>query len=213
MPGEALWGSIVLVESLPCCGQIPQWMQTAGRDAQVIAGLSDRAFRTSTSLHLQLDGGRSLQIVDIPAPCLPPEICRAHELIAWWPKHQLYVVDVFMHEARQAYLISARDGRTTMVSAPPVLSPSGQYAIAWEPSYLIGNPLQLIDLQVDPPRVVEVTGKPACAGAGPYDGVRPDPVWLDDMRVTFTGKPMSSSDNSNAKQMLRIVDGKAQWEC
>ncbi len=213
MPAESVWGSIVLAKSFPCCEQIPQFMQTAGSDAQVVAGLPDRAFRTSTSLHLQLDGGRSLQIVDIPGPCLPAEVCRSHELIAWWPKHRLYVVDVSMHEARQAYLISARDGGVTKVSAPPMLSPSGQYAIAWEASPLIGNPMELIDLQADPPRVLEVAGKPTCPGAGRYDLIRPDPVWLDDGRVTFTGKSLSSADDPNAKQVLRIINGKPEWEC
>jgi|LNFM01.1.fsa_nt_gb hypothetical protein len=213
MPAEPVWGSIVLAESFPCCEQIPTFMQTAGSDAQVIAGLPDRAFRTSTSLHLQLDGGRSVQIVDIPGPCLPPEVCRSHKLIAWWPKHRLYVVDVSMHEARQAYLISARDGGVTKVSAPPTLSPSGQYAIAWEASPLIGNPMELIDLKADPLRVLEVASKPACPGTGRYDLIRPDPVWLDDERVAFTGKSQSNADDPNAKQVLRIVDGKPEWEC
>ena len=179
-----------------------------GRDAQMIGTLRDRASRDGPTLILQLDGNRSLRIVDDTSGEK-----RRHEMVAWWPKHRLYVVDVVMHEAREAHLISARDGRTTRVAAPPVLSPSGQYAIAWDPSPLIGNPMELIDLRSDPPVVGKVMGMPACPGAGQQHGVRPDPVWLDEQRVTFTGKSLFSADDPKAKQVLRIVDGKPEWEC
>ena len=98
-------------------------------------------------------------------------------------------------------------------SAPPLTSPSGRYAIAWDASPLIGNPMELIDLRSDPPLVREVKGKPACPGTGQQYGIRPDPVWLDNSRVTFEGKSLFGSDDPNAKQLLRIVDGRPEWEC
>ncbi|TAJ30016.1 MAG: hypothetical protein EPO67_14640 [Reyranella sp.] len=173
-------------------------------EAQSPPGVS----REGPALVLQVDGSRPVRIIDSTTGDQ-----RRHELVAWWPDHRLYVVDVVMHEARQAYLVSARDGHITTVAAPPVLSPSGRYAIAWEPSPLIGNPMELVDLRGDRPIVRKVEGKPACPGIGRQDGIRPDPVWIDGDRVAFEGKSLFSGDDPNARQVLRIADGMPSWEC
>ncbi len=56
-----------------------------------------------------------------------------------------------------AYLISERDGRTTRVTAVPVLSPSGRRAVALTSNLMAGVELNLIDLSGDPPTVLEVS--------------------------------------------------------
>ena len=95
-------------------------------------------------------------------------VARASRLWLWW----VATVPLVGALLAGATWLSARDGRTTRVAAPPVLSPSGQYAIAWDPSPLIGNPMELIDLRSDPPVVGKVMGMPACPGAGQQHGVR-----------------------------------------
>jgi hypothetical protein len=82
-----------------------------------------------------------------------------------------------------------------------VLSPSGRRALA-----LRGDgALEIIDFTADSPKVIEVSGGPRCAGAAPVT-LGPKPVWVDDSHVRFEG-------GSNAKQLLRIGAGKADWQC
>ena len=123
------------------------------------------------------------------------------------------MLHVGFYEDSMAYLISERDGRTTRVTAVPVLSPSGRYAVALLSNLMNGVDLNLIDMTADPPKVLEVTNMPTCAGAGPDSFLRPKPVWVDDAQVRFEGVSPQPGDNPNTKQLLRIGAGTAQWEC
>src|SRR4051812_37567155 len=132
-PSTLLWGSRINIDNNSCCGD----RQTPSEEeARLIESLRDRASRDGPVLSLSLAGKRAIRLVDSNTHCAD-DMCRAHKLTAYWPAQGYYVVEVTLFEGRQAYLISEREGRTTLVFAPPVLSPSGRYAIAWdyEPAY------------------------------------------------------------------------------
>ena len=201
--------SDVSIESRPCC-ELQRAVAARSPEAEVIAAIPNRAFRQGSDLWLKLDGNRSLRIIDCVAFACGASF-STHALVAWWPKHRYYVIDVVVEKGREAYLISERDGRRTSVFAPPVLSPSGRYAVAADlgPEY---DGLRIVDMSVDPPSAVEVASRPTCPGSKTLS-LRPSPVWLDDSRVGFEGKPFFGDDDPNARQVLRIVDGKPEWEC
>ena len=203
--------SDVSIESWPCC-EAQRAAAAHSPEAEVIAAMPNRSFRKGSTLWLKIDGNRSVRIVDCVAFACRGDDFRRHELVAWWPKHRYYVIDVVFDKGMEAYLISERDGRRTSVFAPPVLSLSGRYAVAANlgPDYY--DALQIIDMSVDPPTASEVTSRPTCSGNKTLL-LRPNPVWLDDSRVAFEGKPFFGDDDPNAKQVLRIVDGKVEWEC
>ena len=209
-----LWGSKMTVESEPCC-TLMQGAKAGDRsEAAVLAPLTDRALRDGPILKLKLQNGRILKITD----CADLDACeadrfRAHKLAAWWPALRYYVVHVGLYEDSMAYLISERDGRTTRVSAVPVLSPSGHYAVALLSNLMNGVDLNVIDMTADPPKVLAVSEMPACAGSGPDSFPRPKPVWIDDSHVRFEGVSPQPGDNPNTKQLLKIGAGTAKWEC
>jgi hypothetical protein len=209
-----LWGSKMTVEGQPCCTTTQSAKGADRSEAAVLAKVSDRASRDGPILRLKLQDNRSLKITD----CNDVDACEAdrfrkHLLAAWWPAQRLYVVHVGLYEDSMAYLISERDGRTTRVAAVPMLSPSGKRAVALQSNLMVGVDLNLIDLGSDPPTVLEVSEMPTCAGAGPNSLLRPKPVWVDDSQVRFDGVSPQPGDNPNTKQLLRIVDGKSQWQC
>lgn len=192
-----LWGSKMTVETGPCCTQ-PR----------------DRAQRDGSILRLRLQNNRTLKITD----CADQDACEAdrfrrHWLAAWWPAQGYYVVNVGLYEEGLAYLVSEKDGRTTRVAAVPVLSPSGRRAVALVSNLMSGVDLEIIDFSANPPRVTTVSEMPACAGSGPNSFLRPKPVWVDETHVRFEGKSPQPDDNPNTKQLLRLVDGKPQWQC
>ena len=76
-----------------------------------------------------------------------------------------------------------------------------------------GVELNVIDMTADPPKVLEVSTMPACAGAGPNSFLRPKPVWVDESHVRFEGVSPQPGDNPNTKQLLRIGDGTTEWQC
>ena len=76
-----------------------------------------------------------------------------------------------------------------------------------------GVDLEIIDLTPRSADAAKVTTMPDCTGAGPNSFLRPTPVWIDDSHVTFEGVSPQPGDNPDTKQLLRIVDGKAEWEC
>jgi len=214
---DLIWGSIVVTDDDSCCEEAKLLALESGADAALIESLRERAYRYGPVLWLKLEGNHSLKIVD-PRPsndplCLPANVCRRHYLAAWWPTHQYYVVDVGLYEGRMTYLVSARDGRTSKVFAPPVLSPNGRYAVAWDPSPAYGNGLQLIDLSGKTPRMFDITTSPSCPGTKKQLGIRPTAVWLDETRLKFEGKPLFDSDDPDAKQIIQVVDGKPEWVC
>ncbi len=202
------------IEAQPCCAPIPGAKPVDQSDAAALSKVSDRASRDGPVLRLKLQDGKTLKITD----CNDQDACEAerfriHRLAAWWPAQRLYVVQVGLYEDSMAYLISERDGRTTRVTAVPALSPSGRRAVALTSNLMAGVELDLIDLGRDPPGVLEVSEMPACAGSGPDSFLRPKAVWVDDSRVRFEGVSPQPGDNPNTKQLLRLVDGKPQWQC
>ena len=157
-----LWGSKMTIETQPCCTPSPGAKVADPSDLTVIARNADRASREGPVLRLKLQGGRSLKITD----CDDEGACEAdrfrkHRLVAWWPSLGYYVVGVGLYEEGLAYLVSEKDGRTTLVAAPPVLSPSGRTAVALVSNLMAGVDLNIIDLNVEPPKVVNVTTMPA----------------------------------------------------
>jgi hypothetical protein len=208
-----VWGSKMTVEALPCCA-LPNGTLPDKNEAAVLARLSGHAFRDKDILKLELEGGRSLKITD----CDDETACEAdrfrrHRLVAWWPASRLYVLNVPLYEGSLAYLISQKDGRTTQVAAPPVLSPSGRHAVALQSDLMNGVTLNIIDLGTTPPKVVEVEEMPTCKGFGPNSFLRPKPVWVDDSHVRFDGVSPQPGDNPDNKQLLRIGAGAPKWEC
>jgi hypothetical protein len=210
-----LWGSKMTIESQPCCtpatGSAKPVMPS---DSAVIAKLSDRAQRDGTVLRLKLQGGKSLKITD----CDDEGACEAdrfrkHRLVGWWPSLGYYVVLVGLYEESMAYLVSEKDGRTTQVAAPPILSPSGRMAVALVSNLMAGVDLNIIDLTVEPPKVIEVADMPTCAGAGDSPLLRPKPVWVDDDHIRFEGVSPQPGANPNTKQLLRLGAGAPRWEC
>lgn len=209
MPAHA--GSDVTISNEPCCEE-QRAAAALSVEGKVIATIPEQAFRENSVLWLRLGGNRSAQIVDCTAFICSVENFRRHNLVAWWPKQRYYVIDVGLYEGRYAFLVSERDGRSTPVFAPPVLSPTGRYAVAADLSPAYGNGLQIIDMSLDPPSALEVVPQPTCSGNKAMS-LRPTPVWLDDSRVAFEGKPFFDNDDPREKQVFRIVDGKPEWEC
>ena len=209
-----LWGSKMTIENQSCC-TAPKGAKAADpSEAASLTAIPDRAFREGPILKLKLQGNRTLKITD----CDDQSACEAdrfrkHRLAAWWPALGYYVVNVGLYEDGMAYLIAERDGRTTQLAALPVLSPSGHRAVALQSNLMNGVELNVVDMTADPPKVLEVSTMPACAGAGPNSFLRPKPVWIDESHVRFEGVSPQPGDNPNTKQLLRIGDGATEWEC
>ena len=206
-------GSKAEIENSACCGP-SRGAPVQMSDATVMATVSGMASRDGGVLRLKLEGNRTFKLTDcVEQPACDGEKLHWHRLVAWWPKHRTYVVAVGLYEASVAYLISARDGRALVVTAPPVLSPSGRTAVALVSDLMNGIDLEVIDLSRDPPTVAKVTAMPTCPGFSDSSMLRPKPVWIDETHVRFEGVSPAPGDNPNNKQLLRIVDGKAAWEC
>lgn len=209
--------SIAVIVNEGCCTWQKQDVPVPdSADREALEKLRDRAYRNGIVLQLQLDRDRSLKFIDntsIGDTCEGYAGCRKHRLIEYWPKHRQYIVEVALWEGRAAFLVSARDGRLTPVSAPPVLSPSGRYAVAADLSPAYGNGLQIIDLDAIPPTVLDVKTMPVCPGTKPQSWLRPDPRWLDDTRIIFEGTLDPVQFDPDVKHILRIVDGRPEWEC
>lgn len=211
--------SIAVVVQEKCCGWQSQHVPVPdSADREALAKLRDRAYRNGIILQLHLDNDRSLKLIDetsLGASCDGYDGCRKHRLIGWWPKHRQYIVDVDLWEGGKTYLVSARDGRLMLVGSPPLLSPSGEYAIAMDNSIAYPNGgSELIDLRQETPRGIRLPGRPSCPGTNPQSWLRPDPRWIDETRIIFEGSHgFGPPDDPTAKQVLRIVDGKPEWEC
>jgi hypothetical protein len=218
--------SLMLISDDPCCEVLSRIPLPPGRDSAAIEAHRDRAFRAGPVLQLRLIGGRSLRIID-RRPGLETEryyscvldnygdACRFHSLVDWWEEQGYYVVYVGLHEDSVTYLIAEYGGRVSTVVAPPVRSPSGRHAIAFDYNMMNGPRLELIDLGATPPRVLAIEAGPACGDVpDPYlSHLRQKVRWLDDSHITFEGRSFFEKDDPNAKQLLRIVDGKPEWQC
>ena len=209
-----LWGSKMTVENEPCCTAIAGAKPADKPETAVLTAVPDRALRDGPILTLRLQGNRTLKITDCDdLGACEADRFRVHRLAAWWPGPGYYVVKVGLYEDGMAYLISERDGRTTQVAAPPLLSPSTHHAVALQSNLMNGVELNVIDMTADPPKVLEVTAMPACTGARPDSFLRPQPVWVDDSHVRFEGVSPQPGDNPKTKQLLRIGAGTTDWEC
>jgi hypothetical protein len=207
--------SLAVVVKEKCCTWQKDVPVPDSADREALEKLRDRAYRNGIVLQLQLDGDRSLKFIDntsVGESCEGHDGCRKHRLIGWWPEHRQYIVDVALWEGREAYLVSARDGRLLRVASPPLLSPSGEYAIALDGVAYPNEGSELIDLRQETLKGSRLPRLPNCPGTKPQSWLRPDPRWLDATRIIFEGSSIAPID-PDAKQVLRIVDGKPEWEC
>jgi hypothetical protein len=208
-----LHGSKATIETQPCCGPSRN-TGVNSPDNSALAKWSGMAARDGRSLMLKLAGNRTLRLTDCDdqSGCEADDT-RVHRLVDWWPQHRLYVVLVGLYEESVAYLVSERDGRAFVATAPPVLSPSGRQAVALVSNLMSGVDLEIIDLSRNPPTSTKVETMPDCSGAGPNSFLRPIPVWTDETHVTFEGESPLPEDKPNTKQLLRVEGGKGQWQC
>ncbi len=208
-----LHGSKAVIENQRCCGPSRD-TQLYSPDDAARAKWAGSAARDGRTLMLKLAGDRTLKITDCDEQSgCEADDTRIHRLVDWWPQHRLYVVLVGLYEDSAAYLVSERDGRTLVTTAPPVLSPSGRQAVALVSNLMSGVDLEIIDLVRDPPTSTRVTTMPDCGDAGPDSFLRPIPVWTDETHVAFEGESPLPEDKPDARQLLRIEGGKGQWQC
>ncbi|HYI05234.1 MAG TPA: hypothetical protein VD858_10115, partial [Reyranella sp.] len=116
-----LHGSKAAIENQPCCAPSRN-TRVHSPDNAALAKWSGLAARDGRTLMLKLAGNRTLKLTDCDdqSGCEADDT-RVHRLVDWWPEHRLYVVLVGLYEESVAYLVSERDGRTFVATAPPVL--------------------------------------------------------------------------------------------
>jgi hypothetical protein len=207
-PGPVIKSAMMLARLQWPDASFTQWSGFDFKPAQ--AGLEDRAVWAGTSLALRIDDDRVLYIFDSPwgfegGP-------SRHRFEAWLPGPRLYVVSVSCSECHVTYLIDARDGAVSEIGGTPVLSPSGRYGMVYVWDAMGGVSPYLLDFGAHPPIRLGVPPGPNCENQTPSRILRAKPRWLDDSHVTFEGEPRTD-DKDAAKQLLRIVDGKPEWEC
>jgi hypothetical protein len=210
--------SIAVVVKEKCCDWQSQHVPVPdSADREALEKLRDRAYRNGIILQLKLDNDRSLKLIDetnLGNTCDGYDGCRKHRLTGYWPKQRQYIVEVDLWEGGNTYLVSARDGRLLRVGSPPILSPSGEYAIAIDNSIAYPNGgLELIDLRKDPPTGMRLPDLSSRPWTKPQLWLRPNPRWLDDTRIIFEGSLDPVQFDPDVKHILRIVDGKPEWEC
>jgi hypothetical protein len=210
--------SIAVVVKEKCCewqGQHVPVPDSADREA--LEKLRDRAYRNGIVLQLKLDNDRSSKLIDetnLGHTCDGYDGCRRHRLIGYWPRQRQYVVDVDLWEGGDTYLVSARDGRLLRVGSPPILSPSGEYAIGVDNSIAYPNGGFGTDRPSQGPADGGPPARPALLPGGKAlnYGCGRIHAGSDETRIIFEGSPIAPID-PDAKQVLRIVDGKPEWEC
>jgi hypothetical protein len=177
--------------------------------------LGDRVLRFDSSLLLKIDGGQVLQLVDEPR--LTSEAGPIiHTFEAWLPGPRFYVVSVTCNECALTYLIDARDGKVADVTLPPMMSPSGQLGVVWTQDFMGGifsGPPFLVDFRSHPPVARTAPGYPNCEKRAWPTNLRLSPVWTDETHIRFEGGTPMHDDDPNARQVLKIVDGKLEWDC
>ena len=212
MPGTGVEPTF-RIENTPCCNTTGSTAAASETETKALAIAGNRVVRNGKQLRLRLDGNRSLTITscDEEKPdCDGFSRWRSYRFVTYWPAQHYYVVEVGFYEGAGAYLISETDGQVTYVYAPPVISPSGHYAIANDVGGY-GQGLQLIDLRSLLPVVRELS-LPTCSDRKPGESVRKTPVWVDDSHVKFEGLSFPYGP-TNSIELLKVSDGKAEWEC
>jgi hypothetical protein len=210
----------ISIESGPCCAAGgSDFDRLFAAEPQVLAALPDLALRRGRTLSLKLGNNRTLTLVDCGFPDLPCKESglntQLHVLTSFWAKHGYYVVSLLYYESQRGLLIRESDGAMWQVAAPPILSPDGQYAIASDVSATGGSGgTEMLDLRTDAPRFFAIEVSPNCHRdfkklITPGGGER----WIDTKHVLFPNS-LFSDDSKNPKELLlRIVDGKSEWEC
>ena len=173
---------------------------------------ADFALKKGPMLALKIDGDRQLLLFDVERTDTTQRV--HHTYNAWLAAPRYHVVIVSFFDTYSAYLVDARDGSVYDIGYAPQLSPSGDMAIIWVQDFKNGpvGPA-FIDFRNRPPRFAAPPPKPTCDGQTPTY-LRPTATWLDNLRVEFTGSyPDFPAGSSSGKQLLRLVDGKPEWEC
>lgn len=206
-------GAKASIETKPCCAA-SSGGPVHDSDAAALTTAAGMAMRNGPVLSLKLADNKVLSVTD----CLERSGCSVddvhmHRLVSWWPTQQLFVLSVGMYEGGVGYLVSARTGRTLVTTAPAVLSPSGQFAVALTSNLMAGMELQLVDLRADPPVLLKIDSVPTCKGFTPDSFLRPTPVWVDGTHVRFDGISPQPDDKGDSKQLMKVTDGKVAWEC
>jgi len=190
-----------------------------------LPGLGDRALHIGSMLVLRIDNNRTLRIFDLPDLTTEtgPSI---HRFMAWLSQPRLYAVSVTCNEcADWVYLIDASDGSVAFVQDVPRLSPSGQYGLLWYGHNSLGGVFwpALLDFRSRPFSYLAIPDAPACArghqavrpaGSAWSIEVRPTATWIDDSHIAFEGKlSLPGPPDPGGRQILRVVDGRAEWQC
>lgn len=178
----------------------------------VAPGLEDRVLQVGSALVLKIDGGRILRLLDLP-DLITETGPVIHRFIAWLPGPRFYLVNIPGIHVFTTLLIDARDGKVADIELPPLMSPNGEIGLIWMLNFLDGNVgPTLIDFRHHPPGQ-HFVGEPNCEKRDKPYLLRPTAVWQNDQTVIFEGTSGMPDQDRNAKQVLRVVDGKGQWQC
>jgi hypothetical protein len=192
-----------------------QWQNPPAQlpaEEPALARATDRVRRVGSVLVLKIDDDRMLQLFDLPYSWSEGG-ASVHRFEGWLSGARQYVVSVSCFECHMTYLIDARDARTMLVPAPPVLSPSGLYGISTDRDWAFGSAWpSLIDFRSGRPALLAIPEERKCGDRIERVAARPNPVWLDDSQVRFEGS-YSHWNHGDYGQILRIIDGKAEWQC
>lgn len=205
-PGGMVFGSPMVL--IP--GSWPNLVNLG--QAQVDDPLANLAFKRGATLTLKIDGDRQLLMFDVEGTSVTERVY--HTYGGWLAGPRFHVVNVGFFNTYSSYLIDARDGSVLNIEYSPVLSPSGQLAIVWVQDFMNGpvGPTFIV-FRSRPPKFAVPPAKPTCDGRTPTF-LRPTAAWLDDSRIEFVGSyPGLQPEQFSGKQVLRLVDGKPEWEC
>lgn len=181
-------------------------------ETRAIADTAGRVLRNAKELALKLDNGRSQTLIDCDDQfaCNTADI-RVHRLVAWWPKHNYYVVRVYGYESVFAYLVRASDGLITEIAAVPVFSPNERFAVASDPSVNNGGgETQVLDMRTSPPAIITPNTK--CWQEIGLITVGAAFSWIDNSTVVFPTAEVVGTEQRR-RLTLHIFDSKAEWDC
>jgi hypothetical protein len=183
-----------------------------GSEAAILATIADRASRDGKTLKLRLDHGRTLKIVDCDEACAAGAY-RVHRLTAYWPQYRYYVISIGYYEGQGGFLIDEANGEVISVVVPPVLSPSGRYAIAWDPSLQNYRKVRMEWFNLQERKVFPISPG-QCPGRTEDAHPGPKPVWLSDEEVAFDRSEFLINGSSQFRMTLRILAGlNLIWKC
>jgi hypothetical protein len=180
-----------------------------------LPGLEDRALKIDSGLALKIGDHHILRLVEQPEVMSEAGPIR-HLFRAWLSQPRFYVVQVGCNECAVTYLIDERDGSVADIMVPPLMSPSGQLGLLWAQDFMGGawaGPPIVIDFRSHPPAFRSAPGFPNCEKRERASTLRATPVWIDDATIKFDGPAPMPGDDPKALQMLRLSDGRVEWDC